>query len=1042
MTQTDHSLRLPPIERAFIGLDAYTETDADWFAGRAAETEHLQALIEDYPFVLLNGYAGVGKTSLIRAGLIPRGRAAGWRCVYLSLRHAEGEDAGQVSRRLLDELVGESSPPGATFTSAFDRLSQRHPNTRLFVALDQFEQLIQNHPIVADDLYRALEGALTHQWPDLRLLIAYRGDAEPDVGPPLQCIFGTAGGPPRFYLRPWSPDAAISFLRSHLKAANVTLADDDVLSTIIEELDASRFTLHASPGLYPFQIQMVGQTLYQAVQHNDGRLTVVVYEELGGVQSILSEYLTRQLERFDVRRPDAEKILVSLTRLGQQTERQLQDSTGLKAELTEDDWSELLGDLSAAHLIRILEDWRGVQQIEIVHELLAGMIERETMHQERELRRLRGALALRAAALEQGPVMMRPEVMAELYQWRARIVPSPTELRLLLYNGLMERGPAWYWLRRVPGAGLRPFLTQAHQSPLPELHRAGGLALAAAATLEDYLTLQALLADDDKLVQQASARAMTALISQMGWDQALMLRYLLDAPDPDVRQSAAEALVDVIVQVGRDVIPDLPNLLRDAQPEIRLIGERTLAQVAAWDDLPFLRLMLQDPNLDVLNAAWGALHQVLLRSRERLSELRALLSDDDPYVQGAAREALTQIIGAMSVEDRAHLAELSQSDDPNVRSAARLQTIALLHGADAISDLRPLLNDWDAQVRHAAGQALAQALAAHGPDALAELRATMNNPDRPVRLAFAQVLTQLLAGQGREAIPELRQMLEDPDPEVRRAARQALEEVLAQVGREAIPDLQAMLEDSNWDVWQAAGLALARVLAELGRPGLRDLRVLLKEGEDPEVRRAGGQALAGVLRDLGRVSLPELHKMLNDQDVSVQCAAGQALAHVLGKSRARGLPDLRLLLQNANPEIQRAASQALSDMAVQMGQEALPLLRDLLTEEHPSVCDAAQAALQRVAGQLGRRLITYLREMLQDRHPTARHAAAATIAALDPVRGLQAWAELVVAYPLDNEIATQALVALDRQLYCPFAEAWASRVGNVQPSAISRQPES
>jgi len=1037
MTQTDHSLRLPPSERAFIGLDAYVETDADWFAGRAAETEHLQSLIQDYPFVLLNGYAGVGKTSLIRAGLIPRGRAAGWHCVYLSLRHTGGEDAAQVSRHLLDELVGESSPPGATFTSAFDRLSQRYPDTRLFVALDQFEQLIQNHPAIADNLYRALEGALTHQWPDLRLLIAYRGDVEPDVGPPLQRISGTVGGPPRFYLRPWSPDTAVSFLRSRLEAASVTWADDDLPSTIINELGASRFTFHASAGLYPFQIQMVGQTLYQAAQHTDSRLTAAVYEELGGVQSMLNEYLTRQLERFDVRRPDAEKILVSLTRLGQQTERQLQDSTGLKAELAEDDWSELLGDLSAAHLIRVFEDWRGVQQIEIVHELLIEMIERETVHQERELRRLRGALALRAAALEHGPVVMRPEVMAELYQWRARIVPSPTELRLLLHNGLMERGPAWYWLRRVPRAGLRPFLTQAHQSPLPELRRAGGLALAAAATLEDYLMLQALLTDDDISVRQASARAMIALISQMGWDQALMLRYLLDAPDSDVRRSAAEALADVIVQVGRDVIPDLPDLLRDEQPEVRLIGERTLAQVAAWDDLPFLRLMLQDPNLDVLNAAWGALHQVLLSSRERLSELRTLLSDDDLYVQGAAREALTQIIGAMGAENETHLAELSQSDDPNVRSAAALALVRVMagRGAAAISDLRPLLNDWDAQVRHAAGQALAQALAAQGPEALAELRAMMDNPDRPVRLAFAEVLTQLLAGQGREAIPELRHKLEDADPEVRRAARQALEEVLAQVGREAIPDLQAMLEDSNWDVWQAAGLALARVLAELGRPGLRDLRVLLKEGEDPEVRRAGGQALAGVLRDLGRVSLPELHKMLDDQDVSVQCAAGQALAHVLGKSGARGLPDLRLLLQNANPEIQRAASRALSEMAVQMGQEALSLLRDLVTDEHAAVCDAAQATLQRVAGQMGRRLITYLREMLQDRHPAARHAAAATIAALDPVRGLQAWAELVVAYPLDNEIATQALVALDRQLYCPFAEAWASRVDSGQRSA-------
>jgi hypothetical protein len=77
---------------------------------------------------------------------------------------------------------------------------------------------------------------------------------------------------------------------------------------------------------------------------------------------------------------------------------------------------------------------------------------------------------------------------------------------------------------------------------------------------------------------------------------------------------------------------------------------------------------------------------------------------------------------------------------------------------------------------------------------------------------------------------------------------------------------------------------------------------------------------------------------------------------------------------------------------------------------------------------MGRTAIPYLHDILEDRHPYSRHAAAAVIARLDPVRGLKSWAELVVAFPLDNEEATRALVALDRQLYCPFAEGWESRI--------------
>jgi hypothetical protein len=138
------------------------------------------------------------------------------------------------------------------------------------------------------------------------------------------------------------------------------------------------------------------------------------------------------------------------------------------------------------------------------------------------------------------------------------------------------------------------------------------------------------------------------------------------------------------------------------------------------------------------------------------------------------------------------------------------------------------------------------------------------------------------------------------------------------------------------------------------------------------------------------------------------------------------------LLQNEDPQIQGPARQALTNVASRMRRESISVLRDMLADDHPVVRDAAQDALGHVSQQLGRRVIPNLREMLDDRHAFTRHAAAATIAAVDPLRGLQAWSELVVTYPLDNEHATQALVALDRRLFCPFAAAWDSRVENAE----------
>lgn len=1084
MTPTGGITRLPPPERAFIGLDNYVETDADWFAGRDDDVEQVQALVQDCPSVLLIGYEGVGKTSLIRAGLVPRSRANGWHCVYLPLdglialdmarlprhlltgpvgqRQAEEREgaAGQAAvgaagrahhdlRDLLTELLGEASPAGASFESAFERVAERYSDTTVLIVFDQFERLAWSAPAVADEFFPVLADTVTGRWPNLRLLIAYRGDAEPDVGPPLQRIAGSVSGPPRCYLLPLSPSTAAHILRTGFEAAGVAFADEDLLPDFLNELQSPIVDRQApvatgrfSRGVFPAHLQMVGHTLCQVALDNDGVLTPGLYEQLGGVPGILGDYLALQLERFEKRRREAEDVLAGLVQHGPQTERQLQDITGLKAELAEDEWSKLLADLVDARLIRLREGPLGATQVLVVHEMLAEMVQYETLRQGRELRRLRGALALRASALEKGPVVMHSGVTAELYLWRERIVPKPAELRLLLHNVLMERGPAWYWLRRVSLVGIRNFLLQAYESLSPELHRAGGLALAAAASASDAVILRDMLQDDDPMVRAAVARALTEVIPEMGPDDGLVLRYLLEVSDASVRQAAAQALARILATVGRDILPYLPEMLRDDDPDARYIAEQTLSHVADREDIPLLREMLQDQDLNVLKAAWGVLTQVLSRTPpQHLDELQVMLTDDDPYVQGAAREALTHVIGLLDPQmrpaDEMLLRELSHSDDPNVRCEATLALVAALaeRGPDAVSELRPLLDDWDADVRSAAGRSLANALAqlaldapAGDSDEMAELRTMMGSSDRSTRLASTQVVAGLLARQGRAAIPELRQLLDDADPQVRQAARNALEEVLAEVGREAIPDLEVMLEDSNWDVWQAAGLALARVLSELGQPGLPALRGLLREGEDPEVRRAAGAALAGVLRGLGPVAVPELQMLLKDEEVCVQRAAGRALAQVLEDSGPQGVSDLRPLLRNEDAEIRGPARQALIGVTTHMDQEALPLLRDLLGDEHGEVRDAARAALDHVADRLGRRAMPFLREMLHDHHPCRRHAAAATITALDPVRGLQAWAELVVAYPLDDEDATRALVALDRELYCPFAETWKSRV--------------
>ena len=62
----------------FRGLAPYLQQDADLFFGREGERAALlDAVKGEATAVLLTGEAGAGKTSLLRAGLIPSCQAAG-----------------------------------------------------------------------------------------------------------------------------------------------------------------------------------------------------------------------------------------------------------------------------------------------------------------------------------------------------------------------------------------------------------------------------------------------------------------------------------------------------------------------------------------------------------------------------------------------------------------------------------------------------------------------------------------------------------------------------------------------------------------------------------------------------------------------------------------------------------------------------------------------------------------------------------------------------------------------------------------------------
>ena len=161
-TVTDRPLAGPPAGQAKVnaenpwpGLEAYDESSSDLFYGRKQETAELLRLIYRAPLTVVYGKSGLGKTSLLQAGLFPLLRQNHFLPVLLRLDFAEEtktpplEQVKQRLREALDQAKAEYLPIESD-ESLWEYLHRRKsaeiwskdnfPLTPVLV-FDQFEEL-------------------------------------------------------------------------------------------------------------------------------------------------------------------------------------------------------------------------------------------------------------------------------------------------------------------------------------------------------------------------------------------------------------------------------------------------------------------------------------------------------------------------------------------------------------------------------------------------------------------------------------------------------------------------------------------------------------------------------------------------------------------------------------------------------------------------------------------------------------------------------------------------------------------------------------
>src|SRR6187549_2560951 len=90
-------------QNPWLGLSSYTEESRANFHGRDEEVAELARRVQRKLLTVLFGQSGLGKTSILRAGLVPRLRGHGYCPIYVRIAYSADapEPAEQIKQTIL-----------------------------------------------------------------------------------------------------------------------------------------------------------------------------------------------------------------------------------------------------------------------------------------------------------------------------------------------------------------------------------------------------------------------------------------------------------------------------------------------------------------------------------------------------------------------------------------------------------------------------------------------------------------------------------------------------------------------------------------------------------------------------------------------------------------------------------------------------------------------------------------------------------------------------------------------------------------------------
>ncbi|WP_455431080.1 nSTAND1 domain-containing NTPase [Streptomyces afghaniensis] len=256
--EADTEVRAPaPDERPpYRGLARFEPDDSDLFFGREVLVTDLRELVREHRFAAVFGASGSGKSSLLRAGLIPR------------LRQAAGAERPAVIRVL---TPGER--PARTHEQA---LVARDGDGETWVIVDQFEEVFTLcHDREERDRFLGLLLAAQQPESRLRVVVAVRGDFYGHCADHRELAEAVCRA--NLLVGPLCRDELREVITGPAASAGLTVERALTARIIDEVVD--------QPGALP----MLSHALLETWRRRRGRmLTLAAYEETGGVRGAIA----------------------------------------------------------------------------------------------------------------------------------------------------------------------------------------------------------------------------------------------------------------------------------------------------------------------------------------------------------------------------------------------------------------------------------------------------------------------------------------------------------------------------------------------------------------------------------------------------------------------------------------------------------------------------------------------------------------------------------------------------------------------------------